>query len=122
MTDSSRRNRVYRKRIREDDSDNEAQNEPSDSEQPSVSDILRQRKQAQKRKHGLAFSSSTQSEQVGEVGEGSEQMNAVPAAPNLLNSVYSKFTAQTGVRAGAQDKQLYVSSLSLISIRLNRCR
>jgi hypothetical protein len=120
MADRSRNNRVFRKRTREAESDDEAgsaQNgeQASESEQPSVSEILRMRKQAQKRKYGLAFSSSTRSRR----DEGSEHASehasehTSPAA-NPAASVYSKFTAQTGVIVDKVDKQLYVSPLNSI--------
>lgn len=117
MADFSRPNRVLRKRIREVDSDDEVTpakkgEEASDSERPSVSEIIRMRKQAQKRKYGLAFSNSTQSRRDDASEDHSEQASG---AANPLLSVYSKFTAQTGVRVDTKDKQLYVSFLSFTS-------
>ena len=106
-----------RKRTRDNDSYSEAHtaqvekaqngDQSSDIEQPSVSEILKQRKQAQKRKHGLAFSSSSQVRRDILSEDNSTQATA---APKPVDSVYSRFTAQTGIIADAYDKKLFVTT------------
>lgn len=117
MAELARPSRVMRRRIRDADSDSEAHttqaetaqngDQSSGIEQPSVSDILKQRKQAQKRKHGLAFSSSSQARRD---MPGEDNSTQTTAAPKPVDSVYSRFTAQTGIIADAYDKKLFVTT------------
>ena len=113
MAEPIRRSRVMRKRIRDADSDDESQSsqtaealngdQSADVDQPSVSEILKQRRQAQKRKHGLAFSSSSQLRHDVPSEDNSAQIST---APKPVESIYSRFTTQTGIRADTYDKNL----------------
>jgi len=82
---------------------------PQQPEQPSVSHIQRQLKKAQKRKFGLAFSSTGQS-RSGKTSESSNLDADLAARPtSTTDTIYNRFTAQTGILAAEEeDKKMYV--------------
>jgi hypothetical protein len=123
--------KVLRSKAPESDDEDEQQislrdedgERPQQPEHPSVSHIQRQLKQAQKRKFGLAFSSTGQS-QSSKASESSNLDPNLAARPkSTTDIIYDRFTAQTGILAAEEeDKKMYVeqkahsSHLEVISL------
>ena len=82
---------------------------PRQPGQPTVSHIQRQLKQAQKRKFGLAFSSTGKSRN-NEAPESSDlDANLAKRPKGTMDTIYNRFTAQTGILAAEEeDKKMYV--------------
>jgi len=79
-------------------------------EQPPVSHIQRQLKQAQKRKFGLAFSSTGQSRSNEASESSSLDANLATRPQSTTDTIYNRFTPQTGIIAEEEDKKMYVES------------